>query len=840
MAGLWLGPFLSFFPITFLVGLLGVGCFLTWVEYHHTLSRLAGLLLFSLLVSGILYAHWASLSRDSSFPLFTPEPPLAFQGEIVAPVRRTPDGLIMIVDARSVDGHGQITSPKIRIRVNWRKAQGGLVYGDVIAFTSRIRKPHGTRNPGGFDYAAYLKQSGVHALATVYGLEGVRKIEGTEPSGAKRLLGLVGEWRQRIHQTAESSLTNPALGLFLGMILGEQSYISQEIRDAFMTSGTVHILSISGSHLGLLALVIFLVIRWGMRICPASWIERLSVHLTLTHVAIIFTLPAISFYALLAGGEIATIRSWLMIVVGCWGLWLGRGRNILTALAVAALITLLPNPDTIHHISFQLSYLSVMAIGLVVLTNQWDDSNLSHSPSETRSKAQKWVAIFLMKSKGAWLITLAVTFMTLPLVAYYFHQIPWLGLLANMIIVPLVGILVIPIGLLAGAMTLLSRVEVLPFAAYIQGIYDWLAYMVLMIAQIPGGDWHVSSPSVLAMLMFWGLLIGLLMLRGRPLVQCGCAVGLIAILGWWAWSPRSDWESGRLRVSFLDVGQGDATVLELPDGQTVLIDGGPAYSRWDMGRMVIGPYLWDRGIRYIDHIVATHPQWDHVGGLPWVLQAFEVGEYWSNGVPRNRVFYERLKAALQTAELEEQIIRAEHDIVGSGPCLLSVLGPFMEDLPIGLASTHEITGTELNNRSLITRLDCGPHSFLFTADAEQKALEQLQKTQAGYKAKIVKVPHHGARSSLHQGWVDQVTAQAMVVSVGSYNRYGHPASEVVAAYAKRGLPLYRTDRDGAIIMEASLDSPELSIRSTRGQELIPVPLNSQTWKHEWENWEKML
>jgi len=145
----------------------------------------------------------------------------------------------------------------------------------------------------------------------------------------------------------------------------------------------------------------------------------------------------------------------------------------------------------------------------------------------------------------------------------------------------------------------------------------------------------------------------------------------------------------------------------------------------------------------------------------------------------------------------------------------------------------------LNNRSLVTRLDCGPHSFVFTADAEQQALEHLQHMARGHSAKVVKVPHHGAKSSLHQGWVNQIDAQAMVVSVGSHNRYGHPASEVLAAYEVRGIPMYRTDRDGAIIIEASLDSPNLRITTAKQQQLVPVVLNQNFWRQEWANWQRL-
>jgi len=168
-----------------------------------------------------------------------------------------------------------------------------------------------------------------------------------------------------------------------------------------------------------------------------------------------------------------------------------------------------------------------------------------------------------------------------------------------------------------------------------------------------------------------------------------------------------------------------------------------------------------------------------------------------------------------------------------------VLSPVATKNSLMLVSTHNISGTDLNNRSLVTRLDCGPHSLLFTADAEQQALEQLQQTPRGHSARVVKIPHHGAKSSLHAGWVNQIEAQAMVVSVGSHNRYGHPAPEVVAAYEKQGFPLYRTDHDGAIIIEASLDSPEITIRTTKQQQLVPVVLSENAWSQEWANWQRL-
>jgi competence protein ComEC len=708
-----------------------------------------------------------------------------------------------------------------------------------VAFTARVREPYGTLNPGGFHYGQYLKRQGIHAVATVQGPEAIRIQSIQTRNIREHILGVVDRWRQTIHHAAVSSLTNPALGLFLGMVLGEQSYIEQDIRDAFMASGTVHILSISGSHLGLLALLIFAVARWSLRLLPASWLERLSLRLTATRFAVLITLPAVSFYTLLAGAEMATVRSWIMIVVCCVGIWLGRERNLVTALAVAALLMVLPHPEAIHDISFQLSYLSVTAIGLVVLARKEKESNLSgldaaFPPAQPTRLGGLW-----HKATLAWLITLSVSLTTLPLVAHDFHQIPWLGLFTNMVIVPLVGILIIPIGLLSGVATLVGGGETLPLAGVNQWVFDLLGQVVMGLSHIPGAAWYVASPSLSSMMVFWGILVGLVVMWDRPPIRWGCVTVLLAILLWWGWSPRTGWEPGTVRVTFLDVGQGDATVLELPDGQTVLIDAGPAYRRLDMGRAVIGPYLWNHGIRRLDHVVATHPQWDHVGGLPWVLHTFEVGHYWSNGVLRTEDFFHQLQSAVKSAGLQERIPAAGTEIVSSGPCSLTVLSPTRNQGTESYVSTTVTSGTDLNNRSLVTRLECGGHSFLLTADAEQEALDGLLYTPNGLTARVVKAPHHGARSSLHREWVNQLQADAMVVSVGAHNRYGHPAPEVLDAYQRRGLPLYRTDRDGAVWFTATLNSPDMTITTAKQASLLPVQASLQMWLEEWANWARI-
>ncbi|MBM4125544.1 MAG: MBL fold metallo-hydrolase, partial [Nitrospira sp.] len=248
----------------------------------------------------------------------------------------------------------------------------------------------------------------------------------------------------------------------------------------------------------------------------------------------------------------------------------------------------------------------------------------------------------------------------------------------------------------------------------------------------------------------------------------------------------------------------------------------------DMGRSVVGPYLWDRGIRRLDHVVGTHPQLDHVGGLAWLVRAFEVGRYWSNGVERSEPFYQRLSQALRDRGLTESVAAEGQAIVDSGGCRLLVLNPphaidlSVEGVVEPAGSRGGLRGAGFNNRSVVTRLDCGSHSFLFAADVEVEALARLREGKASVAAQVLKVPHHGARSSLDRPWINQVGAEVAVISVGRRNPYGHPVPEVLAAYEESGARVYRTDRQGAVWVTARVSSGAMQIRSA--VEGLPQPV----------------
>jgi competence protein ComEC len=827
LAGLWCGSYLPYLPISILTILVLCALVLTWCECHAQLTPQKSLILYTCLLAGVGY--W-SFGQGAQSPLaFLKQPgeeAIFLSGVIVEPVQHSPGRVTMLVKVQTIGEGKDRQRVHGMLRLTWLDPNAAVYRGDEIQVTARLRTPFGTRNPGGFDYGAFLQQRGIDAVAMVRGPDRVHV--SAQGSVVIRWKGWnrIDRWRDLVRQAVLESLSDPARGLFLGMIVGEQSYIDQDVRDDFMTTGTVHIISISGSHLGLLAFLSFFSVRGLTRRMPAPWLERLSCRITPKQLAVILTLPLVVFYTLLSGAHVATVRSLIMIALYLLAVWFGHERQMTIALGLSALLATLFDPMVVYDLSFQLSYVSVLAIALALQLTHCVEEDWEPI-SSSLEKIKMWVKQYL-------LISCAASLATLPLVAYYFNQVAWLGILANMAVVPFVGLFVVPLGLLSSILILAFDLESLPLASLNQFILDGLSVVVHFIAGVPGAEWHVASPALLAIAVFY-LCLYFVFRNHRPMLRWGNTLVLIGLIVWWLWSPRQIFSDHTLRMTFLDVGQGDATLLELPDGKTVLIDGGAAYERWDMGRMVVGPYLWDRGIRKIDHLVATHPQLDHVGGLTWVVQHFNIGHYWTNGVHRSEPFYQKLKDAVEEKLLIEQVAWAGQDLVEGSICRLRSLNP-LRGVSEGKGLAQEnISGADLNNLSVVLSLTCGEHTILFMADAEVEALERMANDPQVQSATLIKIPHHGAKSSFSAEWFNRLTAKEAVVSSGQRNRYGHPAPSVLQHYEKKGIVVYRTDQKGAILVSQKLGSRKVEIHTTTEQRFSVVNPKGDVLQQEIKN-----
>jgi len=614
------------------------------------------------------------------------------------------------------------------------------------------------------------------------------------------------------------------------MIIGERGYIEHELQDWFMATGTVHLLSISGSHLGLVAAVIYWMVKRLIVWMPTMLILIITRRLTISKIAILFTWPAVALYAFLAGAELATVRSLIMITMAMVALWLGHDRHLNHTMSVALFLIVCHEPRAIFDISFQLSFLSVFVmIQMIGILGSWDKE-----PIQDETGWRPRVARHGVKALS---FSAALTVTTFPVVAFYFNQVPWLGVLTNLAAIPLTGFILVPLGLSMAIWTMLTNAEVLAWGPVLEYAFTWLVEGVRWCATIPGAQWPIAAPSVPSMVLFYsGVLVAGLPVLPKRWRMAGCGVALV-LIAWWLIPSGHRGDGDHWRVTFLDVGQGDSALLELPDGQTILIDGGARHDRFDIGRNVVAPFLWNRGVLHIDHVIGTHQQIDHVGGLIWILQHLSVGQFWDQGVDRQEQFVTDLTSAIQARGIPKRTAMQGQEVLDSGPCRLTILNPQPESKSAGPIAFH--TGTELNNRSIVSRLDCGAHSILFAADIETGGLHHLPE-RGHQPVTVLKVPHHGARSSLDQDWIRQLHPKYAIISVGENNPYGHPAPAVIKTYEDQAIAIYRTDRDGAVWVQGRLSRNDLTVTSMRELVIQPVDLLTCPWRCEYQNWRRLF
>ena len=691
---------------------------------------------------------------------------------------------------RTTNIHDKKNSHKVngRILLSLKEAHTQFRYGDRVRFFGALREPKNFQNPGGFDYVGYLAYRGI--TATVFlpddrGIIVLRRGEGN------RFLQFIEELRDRIRAFLEEQLPSPSRDIIKALVIGEQDTISDQIKREFSRLGLSHLLSISGLHVSIFALLSYLLFMSLFRIYP-----RILLYINAFKLSVFFSIFPVLFYCFIAGFNIPTMRTAIMVICYLIALLLGRREDLLHTLFVAAFITLLLIPASLFDLSFQLSFSAVLAI--IILVPQWQSfiPKQETDPFENRNPVlEKCRRIF----RDSFLASAAAILGTAPLVAITFHYFSSLGFFSNIIITPLVTFLIVPLALLA---------------AFLLFLIPWISALLLSAAgmltdvclnctavwsQTPGADIKLATPALWEIAVFYLLVVGFSFfwkskLRGYVLAAI---IGFMLLEGGLFLYAQTG--TGTLRVTFLDVGAGDAALIEFSRGQTMLVDGGGFMDESiDMGETVIAPFLYHKGIKQVDYLVLSHPHKDHAGGLPYIAENFRVKELWLNGETGYFESYSRLIRAAREKGIEKIYCSAKTSPRNIDEVHIDFLSP--ESIPIKSSNSDQ---SDTNNSSLVMKLTFGAIKFLFCSDILQDTEHRLAVEKALVDATIIKAPHHGGVSSNAEEFIQAVSPEVAVFSCRSYGTLTLPHPDVVARYRKAGTAIYQTDRNGAISIETN-------------------------------------
>ncbi|MFH1169809.1 MAG: DNA internalization-related competence protein ComEC/Rec2 [Chloroflexota bacterium] len=696
--------------------------------------------------------------------------------------------IIAAPDARDSNTRLLLSVSGIKLVGGWHPVAGKALlfvprypaynYGDVLLVTGKPQTPSPLSD---FDYQGYLAHQGIYTTMLYPGIEVTGEGGGFPP------LRWLYSLRESLSRSLARVLPEPQAALAQGIVLGMRGNIPPQVIDSFARTGTAHLLAISGLHLGIVA---------GIMLSLGIWLfgRRRYLYVWLA-------LGTIWLYALLTGMNPPVVRGAIMASLFLAAELLGRQRSAITALCFAAAVMVGISPYILWDASFQMSFLAMA--GLVFIYPRLQPLGrraVRAVPGEAGAAAK--AAGFASDSFCA---TIAALIAVWPLVAYYFGIIALVGPLATLLALPaLPGIILT--GVLAGALGLVA----LPVAQAV-GWLAWLCLSYLLavvngLAALPAIE--VNSVSAVLLAAYYPALAAALFLSSRT-GAAGTAIarlksasarplGLAARLPVkWTIPPllaaaalvsftAASMPDGDLHVSFLDVGEGDAILVQR-GSQQVLIDGGPSPQALDLelGRHM--PF-WDRTI---EMVILTHPHQDHLAGLVEVLQRFQVEQVMYPEPEYTSPLYDEWLRLIAEKGIRSTAARAGQQI-DLGGSLISVLNPPPEPL----------TGTEsdIDNNSVVLRLSDGAVSFLLTGDTMQSAEWGLILQRAGLASTVLKVAHHGSDSSTTAEFLSAVSPRVVVISVGRNNGFGHPDPSVLSLLeAKLGTEnVFRTDEDGTV------------------------------------------
>lgn len=652
-----------------------------------------------------------------------------------------------------------------------------LKYGDIIKIKGKYKAPDIQRNYGGFSYREYLK------TLNIYGNVTAERIEVIEKSKRNDISFFIHQIKENVKLNAKKYLDEETYSIYLGLILGDTSYIEDDTKEEFRNSNMSHILAVSGMHITyiVLGIVLFLSKLSGKKIAK------------------ILSIIVLVFYITITGFSPSIIRACSTAIIMLVGGIINRKSDVWTSMSISLFIILIHNPFLITNIGLQFSYMGTLGIIILnknvmkILTSKKNTDK--HKIRKFKIHKTKFNEKFISKFKEIIAVSISAQIFILPLTIFHFNTIGLYFLITNLLLSLIIGPVII-LGFLFLTLLILNLSILNVFSFPIK----WGIKIILFITQIgnfPYSKIYVATPKVFVLIIYFVFVMVLnhiytactnksptnSNLRVKYMLQLLkynirkyskkiiSFVILIIFLSIFVvlFIPKS------LKIHFVDVGQGDCCFIETPENKTILIDGGGSeFGSYDVGKNTLLPYILDRGYTKIDYIFISHFDTDHVQGLLTILKELQVENVIIAKQKEESQNYKKFIEIVNSGKLKVDIVKKGDRVKIEDDLYFDIIWPNTQNL---------INENALNNNSMMCKLIYKDFSMVFTGDieeiAEKKILQEYKNNLRMLNSTILKIAHHGSKTSSTQDFLEAVKPKIVLIGVGENNKFGHPNKEVL-------------------------------------------------------------
>lgn len=643
-----------------------------------------------------------------------------------------------------------------------KKEKETLKYGDKIELVGNFKLAQERRNPGGFDYRFYLKTK------KIYGIVTTKNTKKLKENNANIISMIANKTSNVIKNQSKKLLENKEACLLIGLLIGDTDEIDEETKEDFRNSNLTHMLAVSGLHVSYILLAVNYIIT------------KVKTHKKLSKIIVMLL---ILFFILVTGATPSVLRTGIMTIYLTLGSIFYRRISIFSSLNISLLIIIIMNPYSLFDIGLQLSYAGT--IGIVYLYPIIKEK--------------------IYNKANSILITISANIVIIPIMMYNFNTISLTFFISNLLAGPIIGIIII-----LGFSIIIVSLIFFPIANIFSKILNLLIILFLNTAKacanLPFSKIFIITPTLKFIFLYYCLLV-FIIIKERTQIRINIklrnkVIAILIILV--IINPIkyfSNIKQSNLKIYFVDVGQGDSTCIVTPKNKVILIDGGgnSKDENYDIGKQTLLPYLLDKKINKIDYCIVSHFDSDHCGGLMYILKNLKVKNII---IGKQYEEYENYKEFIKIAKdkkINIRVVEAGEKITIEKNLYIDVLWPINRE--------KMVTQNAINNNSLVFKLRYINFSMLFTGDieeiAEKEILDKYKENTKFLKSTILKVAHHGSKTSSTKEFINIVKPKYAVIGVGKDNKFGHPSNITIENLKTLNTKIYRTDEMGEIYINVN-------------------------------------